>query len=520
MTDNTENIPMEKKDSVPSDTHEEHKEKKYRLLSMLSYLSLVIVPFFIIVSVVLFLLTSGSFYTSILKHSDLVRTSIYIKKWHTNEAIRQEIEEKTGLEVFKEKFKAIERDYEQKMDYYNRINKTEEFDRLKQQHKTLYWLSWKKAPAVFKSREEFKKYKDEELDKLDRLIDEIKEYRWQNRSSIGDAEDAFDDAEDAYEDARDLLKEKEQAAHDIILSHDNSLMGQVYSDMDIISPPLTKILNEKLIDRAVKEEINRVIDFLTSYYTQVQEGNVYRNAFDLTVDSRLGDNLRVRVPGFSISLWVEDQVKGILQKRHLFSEVFVDIVRGLPDLKKRDTFINLFRFSESSMAENLGRNYLKKANLTIVNGVIRMDPVELSGGDAHTMEAIMLAATWGNYIKYALPVLVIILFLVIALSGAQKNKRLKAVQRGLLYPSVICTALCIVLAVASFFVGNIFHGFLENSLLQMYVGRFVPVLMLHITVPLIVVFLPLLIVGIIIGKKTKNSEEQSNHQESTAPGNA
>lgn len=508
MTDIHENNTIDDQNGGLSDIPEK-KEKKYRLLPVISYLSLIIVPLLIIVAVILFLLTSGTFYTSILKHSDLVRTSIYVTKWQTNETIRREIEEKTGLEAFKEEYKSIERNYEQRRDYYNNLNKTGEYDRLKQQRDELYDLSWKKAPAVFKSKDEFKKYRKEELDKLDRLIDEIKDYRWDNRGSISNAEDAYEDAEDAYEDARSLLKEKEEAAHDITLSHENSLLGQVYADMEIITPPLTEVLNEKLINGPVKEEINKAIDFITSYFEQVKAGNVYRNAFALTFNNRLDDNLRVRLPGFSISLWVEDQARGILQKRHLFSEVFVDIVRGLPNLKKRDTFINLFRFSESSMAENLGRAYLKNINLTIVNGVIRMEPVELSGDDARVMETVMRAATWGNYIKYVLPALVLGLFLIMALSGAPGDKKYRAIKRVLVWPSVLCIGICSIAVIASFFIGTIVPGYIENSVMEMYIGRFVPVLVLHIMVPMIVVFVPLLVIGIIMGKNVK--------QETTLP---
>ena len=140
---------------------EKEKERKFRLLSFVSFISVFFIPLLIVVTVLLFLLTSSGFYTSILRHSDLIITFVQAKKWHTSEKIRTEIEEKTGLESFKGEFRIIEKTYQNKLETYNTLNKTREYDRLVRQRDELSDLSWRKAPSVFKDKAEFRKYKDE-----------------------------------------------------------------------------------------------------------------------------------------------------------------------------------------------------------------------------------------------------------------------------------------------------------------------------------------------------------------------
>jgi hypothetical protein len=355
--------------------------------------ALILVPLFLLASLMVFMLTSPSWYASILKHSDLIGTFVKAQNWRLETAIKNEIETETDLEAFKKEYSRITADYQEKCSRFDLLNKTEEYDSLVGQRKELARLTWKKAPEVFRNEAEFRRYKTEELQRLDALIDEIKSYRKDNRKTIAAADNARIAAEKLFTRSGRELDKKERRAQQIIMSHDNSFTGKIYSDLKAVSPVLTAELNGRIIDRGLKNEIAKTLTFMTSYYDQVRTGAVYRNPFNLDI-AGYSESPRIVLPGLRLSLWVEDDIRGIRQKRHLLSEVFVEKIRELPDLHKKEAFIRLFTFSESSLAESLGRSYLKKVNLSISGGVITMKPLELDGRDAEIMETVMIAATW------------------------------------------------------------------------------------------------------------------------------
>ena len=463
----------------------------------LSIKSLILVPVFLLLSLLIFLLTSSSYYTSILSKSDLVSTFVKAKKWGLETKIKEEIESELQLEEFRRQHETIKGDFEDKKDFLARLDKTEEYDRLEMQRKELSRLSWKKAPAVFKSEDEFKRYKKEELAKLDGLIDEIDAYRKENRKEISQAEDDLDEAEEAFDDSRKILDDKEKRAREIVLSHENSLTNKIYADLDTVSPVLTKELNDRIISGPVKNEIDKMISFMTSYQDQVAAGNVYRNPFNINLPA-FQERVRVIVPEIRVSLWVEDTVNGIRQKRHLMSEIFVEKIQGIPDLKTKDMFVNLFKFSESGLGENFGRSYLGKAGLSIRDGVILKERTELSGHSADIMEKAMIGATIARYAKYVLAAAAVLLMLCLAAFPVERRKKLIHLSRVLVYPSIVMLAASGFLVIAGWMPERFFPGLIGDPLVNIYASEILFVLCLHIAVPVAALFGVLLIAGLAV----------------------
>jgi CRISPR/Cas system-associated endonuclease Cas1 len=113
----------------------------------------------------------------------LIGTFVKARNWRLEATIKNEIESDTRLEAFKKEYSNISAEHQDKSDRYDRLNKSEQFDSLLGQRKELARLTWKKAPEVFRSEDEFSRYKREELLRLDALIDEIKAYRKDNRKA-------------------------------------------------------------------------------------------------------------------------------------------------------------------------------------------------------------------------------------------------------------------------------------------------------------------------------------------------
>ena len=119
--------------------------------------------------------------------------------------------------------------------------------------------------------------------------------------------------------------------------------------------------------------------------------------------------LKIRVPDLSISLWVKGESGATMERRHLISEIFVDEIHRFKDIKNKSLFITLFRFAESSLGEFLGESYLKKYGLTLNNGVLKLKSNVISGSTARSMEKIMAVLTYGKYLIYISPAVLLLL---------------------------------------------------------------------------------------------------------------
>lgn len=470
------------------------------LIFLLSLAAAVIVPLFLAVSLLSGLLTCSGLYTGILKNADLIETYIEATNLQVENKIKREIERKVHLEEFRDKFEAVKADYENKKKIYNELNRTEEYNELVKQRDELSDLSWDRAPERFKAEDDFKDYKEKELERLDRAIDEIRLFRDVREDDIERAEEEMENALDEMEDEQDVLEDKIDDANDIIASYKESFMGEVYSDIGKISPALTEELNSKLIERAVKDEVEKLIDFFSNYYEQKEFGNVYIDRLDdFLTDSE--KSVKIRLPAISISLWVEDEINGVVQRRHLLSEIFIDRINEIDDLKNRRMFIKLFRFADSGMAELLGESYLKEYNFSVKDGVIKSEPVLLKGSAAEIVEKIMIAVTWSKYLKYILPVIALALLMSLAAAAKKRDAGYGYFRWVLILPSLIIVAAIAAVYLLSGRVFSLFPELVKSPVMRIYYISILDVALIHLLAPVAVLFTLLFISGMIFKRK-------------------
>lgn len=463
---------------------------------------ILLVPILTLMVILFSLLVTSDFYVSILKNAGLIESFIQAKNWQMEKDIKDEIEKKVKLEEFRLKFEKIKEDYESKKTEYENLFRKKEFKKLDQKYDELDDLSFDRAPGVFSSRDEFKKYKKAELKKFKKAMNDIKDYRDRNEDKIDSAKDAFKKAEDEFEDAKDTLEDKEDDARDIVKSHKGSFMGKIYADIGTISPVLTGELNDKLIKVAVKREIKKIISFMASYEDQKRLGNVYTDRLAVS-SGRVGSARKVKLPPIIISLWVEDEIRGVKQKRHLLSQVFVDRIKKMEGLNKKGSFIKLFKFSETGLAERIGRKYLKGAGLTLKDGIIRVKPIVLEGSRARTFETAMLVVTHGMYVRYILLGVALLLLILMMFTGTDGEKKRRAVRRVLLWPSTLIVIASIAVVVLSGTFTTLFPELIKDPVVQAYAKRMAMVISVHIFIPVILVFSLLAFIGSFIGKKKK-----------------
>ncbi len=479
---------------------ENQKAKAGFFLTLVSLISLILFPLFIAVPILFGLLTCSDFYTGVLRNSRLIETYVEASNWQVEKKLRRQIESSVHLDEFRTKYDTIKGLYEKKKENYDNLNRTMEFDKLKKERKKLSGLSYENAPDRFKSEPEFDNFKTIELERLERAIDEIKLQRDINKAALEAAEDELEESEEVYADARDTLEDKMEEANDIIRSQKDTFSGEMYGDMEIAGPVLSQELNGRLIDGGVKNEIEKYISFFTSYYDQKRLGNVYVDRMENYVNGLYG-SASVKLPEIDVSLYVEDMVNGVLQKRHIGADIFVEKISDMRGLKLQNKLIQLFKFTESGMAEILGESYLKEYNCRISDGTIAFGPWLLTGPGGTAAEYMMIVSTWGKYLKFVLPALAILILVFLFLSPAEKNLGRIHVRTILLLPSVLIVLFSIA---AVFFSGNLldfFPDLVSSPVLLQYYKSIIRVIALYLFAPLAAVFGVFALAGIILKRR-------------------
>jgi len=476
-----------------------NKENRGIILFLVHCVAFFIIPVLLLMFIFSILFTNSAYYTGILKNADIISGFIEIKNIETNMAIQEEIEREVGLKEYTVKLKQISENFKYRQDEFNKINRSDEYESLVDQKNDLESMEWEEAQEIFPTREQFELNREGELARVTSLIENIKTYRDQNEDKIEEYEGKLEDAEEEYDDALDDLEDKQDEARDIAQKYRNNLSGRLYADLEILNPVLTKLLNTKLIDHAVRIEIEKLIQFFTTYEKQRIYGNVYSI---IRTDNTIGNTqmLRVRFPEITISLWVQDDNAGVTRSRHLLSDIFVNEIRNMNNLQNRGLFITMFKFSDTGLGEFFGRRFLKKTGIKINNGLIYLDNFVLEDESAEIVASVMKIATWSQYLIYVVPAILILYLLILFFSSAEKRKKIKGLQVILIYPSLIMIITSGVAIIASRFVFDYYPQLITDLTLQTYTKSLLFVVSSHTFLPVIGVFGLLLIAGLVLKK--------------------
>ncbi|MDR3237623.1 MAG: hypothetical protein LBT84_03885 [Spirochaetia bacterium] len=481
----------------------EKTPKRGRVLGLITAISFFAVPLCVAAAVLYGVLTNSSFYTGVLKKAGLLSTFIETRNRQLDAKITNDIEHELHLESAKYDFEQKRGNYEARKSDFDRLNKTEEYNKLKQERDEMSDLSWKNVSHLFNSKDEFGEYRKEELKRLDSQISGIKKYRSENKKLIGKADDLLDDAEDELDEARSEFEKKEKKAQKMAGSEKNTASGRIIADIELITPELTEVLNDKLIDGSIKNEIDEFISFLTSRDEQLKNGSVFYESAEAGNNSAGIGELKILLPEFYLSLIVDDNSLGINRKRHLLSEVFTGIIQNKKGLRSKNELINIFRFSDTGMAEWFTRWYLKDKGLSIRNGRIYMNPVVLSGSSAYKLDDVMRVASMRSLFKAALPASAGAFLLLMLIYPAPFKKKMRRIRAVLLFPSLFIVAACaavIVLALS----GALPHLLKNiNVYAAAYLINVMPAASMLLFLPLAGIFSAMAIAGIIIGKIVK-----------------
>ncbi|MEM7182484.1 MAG: hypothetical protein AAF518_16335, partial [Spirochaetota bacterium] len=372
---------------------------------------------------------------------------------------------------------------------------TDEYEALKKRQDQVEDMEWQNHKNEFASEDKFEEYQEKEEKRIEKELEQIKDYRDTNEDAIEKVEDIYKNSKDKYEDLMEDLDDKYEDAEDIRKSEKGSLTGTIFKDLEKLEPGLTKILNEKLIEKDVKRELEKALGFLSSYYQQKEQGKVYIKS--AREDERI-KVLHVVFPRFSIDLKVDDYHRGQNKKRHLLSEILVDEINKHNDLENSGKFTTIFKVADTSLGEYFANKYMKDFGLSISNGLIKINPPVLKEEKAEAVEKAMLAITWSKYLKYVIAGLIVLLFIYMFFSKVDRKTKLKSVQRVFLVPSLLVLFLSFSVLLFSRFVLDYYPDLFTDIAVKNYFEAMAFVVAKAVFYPFLVVFGAMFLLGILI----------------------
>ncbi len=469
------------------------------IFTIISIAAFIVIPAAAITAIVITVLLQPGFYTGILKDGKFITAFVEAKNWQVEKQISDEIERDVQITRFTREYDVIKSRYEQAKEEYSRISRDDEIESLKKQRGDIKDLSWKQVKDTFPDKDVFEKNRDEEIKKIKEQIAAIEEYQDQNIDRIKTARKTMKDALADYEDALSTLEDKKKDAEKIAEKHKNTFSGKLYSDLELIEKPLSRILNKKLIDGAVRAEIEKILRFLTSYDAQIEQRNIYY-ARSSDTEALSGRSLRVKFPEIAISLWVEDDSKGSSRQKHVLSQLMVDELDRIESLQNRMLLKTLFRMSDTSLGEYFTGKYLRKLGLTIDGGVIRMSNLILKNEKAEIVSDIMEILSWAQYAVYGAAGLLLLFILYLIFSTVGRRRKLAMLKRIFIYPSLLVLVACGAFVIVSRNIFSYYPDFIQDLSMRSYVKHLSFTAAWHFIMPMLIVFGSLFIAGLIIRK--------------------
>ena len=446
-----------------------------------STVAMIVITLVALGAVIHAVLTNSFFYTEVLKGSYLLNAFVEGKNASVDRAAREEIDRDVALDTYVTAAATTRNTLDRARAHYERANRTAEYADLERKLAEARGASWTGATAAVPDEKAFEERREAEIAHLRSRLREIEEYREQNGRAIERAESEYDDARDKMEDAQSELDDKNREAARIIDRHRAAFSSRITGDLAALAPRLAPLLNEKLIDGAVKREIEKQLDFLRSGGGEQENGTL-------------------RLPPVTISLWVDDASGG---RRHLLSQVFVDEIRRAPDIRNRAFLLALFRMSDTALGEYMAGRFLRKAGLSLDDGVIRMQPPALEGSAAAALRRVMTAAALGRYLKYAAGGLFALYLAFLLIISAPWKRKVSWLGGGLLYPSALIVLASVALVIASRVAFDISPYLAPDAMLLGFAKNIARAAAFYLALPVIILFLPLTLAGLAMKKAAR-----------------
>ncbi|MCL1865540.1 MAG: hypothetical protein FWF73_06995 [Spirochaetes bacterium] len=472
------------------------------LFYVISVIATAIIPTVITLSIILTLSVNENFYISIIKRLNLIETFIVTKNAQIEKEIQIEVEKKTDMSAYREVYESLKKDYEDKLIAYRTINKTDEFEKLDKQIDVLDDLKWEKSDDTFKTKDDFNKFKKLKMNDLKTALKEIKDYRKENKKAINNAEDVMDDAEDKFKDAQKQLKKKENQAKDIIETRRGEFMNEMHHDIGKVEPLLSKDFNNLFIDKELKSIIKTYIDFLTSWENQIKAGNIYEAK--LNVENGIVETVKkIKLPPLRVNLRVKVKENGFEKEKNILSEVFVERIRETSGLKSPWILTQIFKFSDSWIAESIVSSKLKDSGLRLSNGLIQSNAIIIAGEQAENLEKVMMVLSTARYAPYIATGVIILCVMLLFILSSNKRDGLRTSMLIIRYSSIIMIIGSIAAIIVSMKPELLFQPIVDDPIQSIFFDKILEITSLHIVIPALVIFFALSVIGGALAKILK-----------------
>jgi hypothetical protein len=464
---------------------------------IISAIAFITLPLFIAASILSLMLLQPDFHISIIKNLKPIKTFIEAKNFEIESDIKNEIEKKTNISEFKMQYEKIKKEYEEKLSIFNRINKTELYEKIEKQIDEIDDLEWEKSKAKFKNKDEFNDFKKLKIKELKKQLKEIEDYREAKEEEIDKAEDEMKSAKKAFEKAEDELKDKKEEARDIVKDREGEFLNELYHDIAKIEPKLTEKFNKLFLESEIKKLISTYINFLTSYQKQKNDGNIYASRIDINEFSS-SPSKKIILPPIFINFNIKEE--NSIEEKNIFSGILVDVIKSTPGLKSPWLMSKIFSMVDSWIIEKIANSKLKNLNFNYSSGVLKSEEITISGQKAIVLEKAMMAFSIAKYLPYiTIGLMVILTALIIFLSDRSKDG-IKNFLVILKISSSLVAIIAITAILISLIPGLWMPEISSNPVIYNFIDRSLTIITIFILGPMAVIFLLLSFLGGVTSK--------------------
>jgi hypothetical protein len=486
------------------------EEKKIGILFKIIFI--LIVPLSLFLFMVIQTMLSPRMYAGILKKAELVTVFIEHKDKEVKNEIDRELNNNPKLKALYVSLEKKEKKYLEEKKRYEKLAETEVNNDLINKINSVKEWDYGALQKLYSSKKDFRVKKKSELARLEAQLKELNSRLDFKEEMIIASEERLDKSEEEYLDAKEIIKEANALVLDKIEDKQGSFVGKMYQDLNILGPVLNRELNNKLIDTVIKEELEKILDFLKNYNREKKAGNVfYKLKKETSGDGDTITELNIRFPKFKVNMMIDVVELERTRKRHFFAEYLPDVIRDIKDpLHHKNKYIVLFKAFDNKLVEGIARSHLKGMNMSIKNGVLYISSATLGGENALLLEQVMKQAAFLGKIKYAFILIVVLMVVLLLMKSGGIKTFMKNFSSMLYVPSLLFLVLGLMLVLFSGLSVEYLSGDYNNTLVGSYLNQGAYSVMYNLLFPTWLVYLGVFSVCSIVRKSNKKVKEENS----------
>jgi hypothetical protein len=205
-------------------------------------------------------------------------------------------------------------------------------------------------------------------------------------------------------------------------------------------------------------------------------------------------------------LTVKLKDSAIEREKNILSEVFVDRIRETSGLKSPWILTQIFKLSDSWIAESVLNSKLKESGIRLSNGVIQSNSIIVAGETAENLEKGMMALSTASYVPYIAIGVILLCIILLCIFASSLRDGFRSSMSIIRFSSVLMIIVSIAAIIIAIKPDLLFQPIGDDPIKSIFMEKVMSITSLHIFVPMLVVFFVLSFMGGTLSKILKRKK--------------